>query len=469
MNISMSRLLLIAAAAFALLTAGVVGYLLWSQPLHLRVAAGPKDGIDAKLLIAFNRLLDVNRAGARLDLVATADMHESSRLLEKREVDLAVVRLDDPLPTSAALVAMLRTNLVIAAAPARQKLENLADVKGKRLGLVARSQLDEPSLVRLLDMLGITPAEVHLTIVKPEDVAGLIASRQLDCVVVLGVPADPVVRDVVAAVGDKRKNPPTILSIELGESLKQNTPAASSETIEKNAFPRLSIPDDDVDTVGVPTALAANRASTGPMRVRLYNNAILEVTRGLLERRSELAREVPLASLITAPDSEKDARFPLHPGTAAYLEDTDTSWATLFSEQIWNVVLVGGIVSSTLAAAGGFLSKGGPDRVGGILYRLKEITEGAGASTDPADAPRLSQELSAIAIDMATLGYQRRCSYEEFAPLQLAYESARDAVATLRAGPPATARSNAASEGAASAAPAYPLTAVSAQKHNQSK
>ncbi|GAU85755.1 TAXI family TRAP transporter solute-binding subunit [Bosea sp. BIWAKO-01] len=448
MNISISRLLLITAAAFALLTAGVVGYLLWSQPRHLRVAAGPRDGIDAKLLIAFNRLLDVNHAGARLDLVATADMHESNRLLERRDVDMAVMRLDDPLPTGAALVALLRTTLVIAAAPARHKLETLADAKGKRLGLVSRSPLDEPSFVRLLDLLGITPADVHLTIVKPEDVARLIASGQLDCVVVLGVPADPVVRDVVAAVGDKRKNPPTILSVELGEALKQNTPAASSETIEKNAFPRLSIPDDDVDTVGVPIVLAANRAATGPMRVRLYNNAIMEVTRGLLERRSELAREVPLASLITAPDSEKDARFPVHPGTAAYLEDTDTSWSTLFSEQIWNVVLVGGVVSSMLAAAGGFLHQGGPDPVGGILYRLKDITERAGASTDPADAPGLSHELGVLAIDMATLGYKRHCSYEEFAPLQLAYESARDAVAALRAGPPPTARGNVASEAA---------------------
>lgn len=214
------------------------------------------------------------------------------------------------------------------------------------------------------------------------------------------------------------------------------------ETIEKNAFPRLSIPDDDVDTVGVPTALAANRASTGPMRVRLYNNAIMEVTRGLLERRSELAREVPLASLITPPDSEKDARFPLHPGTAAYLEDTDTSWSTLFSEQIWNVVLVGGVISSMLAAAGGFLNQGGADPMGGILSRLKDITERAGASTDPADAQGLSQELGVLAIDMAALGYKRRCSYEEFAPLQLAYESARDAVAALRAGPPPAARGN---------------------------
>src|SRR5262249_6999390 len=102
-----SRLLSIAAIFFAVLTAGIVAYLLWSRPLHLRVAAGPQDGIDAKLLVAFDHLLDINGAGVRLDVVATAGLRDSDRALERREVDLAVLRLDDPLPTSAAVIALL--------------------------------------------------------------------------------------------------------------------------------------------------------------------------------------------------------------------------------------------------------------------------------------------------------------------------------------------------------------------------
>jgi hypothetical protein len=68
-----------------------------------------------------------------------------------------------------------------------------------------------------------------------------------------------------------------------------------------------------------------------------------------------------------------------------------------------------------------------------LLDRLKGITERARASTDPADAATLSDELGAVAIDLATLGYERRSSYEEFAPLKLACDSAREAVAMLRA------------------------------------
>jgi hypothetical protein len=46
-KISLARLLLIIAALIALTTVSAVAYILWSQPVQLRVAAGPQDGKDA--------------------------------------------------------------------------------------------------------------------------------------------------------------------------------------------------------------------------------------------------------------------------------------------------------------------------------------------------------------------------------------------------------------------------------------
>jgi TRAP-type uncharacterized transport system substrate-binding protein len=433
MKVPASRLLFLTAAVMGLLTAVVIAYVVWSRPVHLRVAAGPQDGVDATLLAAFDRLLEVNRATVRLDLVTTAGLHENNQLLEKRQVDLAVVRLDDSPPTGAAVVALLRTNVVIAVAPARLKLENFSDLKGKRVGLVALSPLDEPSFTKLLGAFGMKPADMKLTVIKPEDVAKLTNTGRIDCVVVFGVPADPEVSAVVYAVEGKKKDPPTILGVDIGEFLKANSPAASAETIPKHAFPRRLIPDDEVDTVGVPTALMANRAASGPLRDKVYNNAITELTKDLLERRSELARRVPLASLIAPPDTEKDARFPVHPGATAYLSDTDTTWFTLFSDQIWNLLLVGGMLSSISAFVAGYLKRNAKDPMRELLDRLKGIAERARTSTDPAEADVLAQDLNSVAIEIATLGYERHSGYEEFAPAQLAFENTRAAVAALRA------------------------------------
>jgi TRAP-type uncharacterized transport system substrate-binding protein len=456
MKVSLSRLLLVAAALMALMTISAAGYLMWSRPLHLRVAVGPQDGVDAKLMTAFNRMLDLTRAGVRLDVVPTAGVHDNNLLLEKGDVDMAVVRLDDPLPMKAGLVVFLRANPVIAVAPARLKLDSLSDVKGRRIGLVSRSRLDEPGFLKVLDALGIKPMDVHLDLISADKVATLTRKGQIDVVVIIGAPSDPEVQAVVNSVAGGRKNPPTVLSVDLGD-VDQSTPAGSSETIGDHAFPRLGIPDDDVNTIGVKTALVANSAATGPLRERTYDNAIKEVTQSLIERHGELAREVPLASVITAPakddddDKDADSRFPIHHGTKAYLDDTDTSWATLFSDQIWNVVLIGGFVSSVFAAAGSYLMKGGPSPMLEILGRLKALAERAEASTDPADAAALSRELHELSFEMTKLSYERRSSYEEFAPLQLAWESAREAIATLRAGPPLRA-SDARERGAARSA-----------------
>lgn len=434
MKISLARLLLIIIAALiALTTASAVAYILWSQPVQLRVAAGPQDGKDAAILAAFDRTLEATSAGVRLKLVTTAGLHDNNVLLGKREVDLAVVRLDEAIPTTAALVAILRTDAVIAVAPARHKLENLLDLTGKRVGLISRSPLDEPSFIRVLDVFGLKAADLKLTTVKPEEVGPLTSSGRIDCVVVIGVPADPEVSALVYAVAGTKKNPPTILAIEIGEFVKQSSAAADSVKIPKHAFARRLVPDEEVETIGVPTVLAANRIATGPVRTKVYNNAITELTKGLIERRIALARQVPLASLIAAPDSEKGARLPVHPGAEAYLSDTDVSWYTLLSDQIWNVVLVGGILSSVFAAAAGFLKRSATDPMRELLDRLRVITERARTTTDPTDADVLRQELSTIAVEIAMLGYERHSGYEQFAPLQLAFENTRDAVEALRA------------------------------------
>ena len=433
MKASLALVLLIIAALIAVTTASAVAYILWSQPVELRVAAGPQDGKDAAILGAMDRMLEATNAGVRLKLVTTAGLKDNNALLSKREVDLAVVRLDEAIPATAGLVAILRTDGVIAVAPARHKLENLSDLMGKRVGLVSRSPLDEPGFVRVLDVFGLKPADVKLTIIKPDEVGPLSTSGRIDCVVGMGVPSDPEVAAVVYAVAGTKKSPPTILAIEIGELVKQSSAAADTVKIPKHAFPRRLIPDEEIETIGVPIVLAANRSATGPLRAKVYNNAITELTKALIERRIALARQVPLASLIAAPDHEKGARLPVHPGAQAYLDDTDVTWFTLLSDQMWNVLLVGGMLSSVFAASAGLLRRSTADPMRELLERLRAITERARAATDPADADVLQQELSTIAVEIAMRGYERHSGYEQFAPLQLALENTRDAVDALRA------------------------------------
>ena len=164
--------LISAVIAIGTLAVGISVYL--SRPVLLRIAVGPPDGPDVALFQAVDQeILQKERAGLRLDIVKTAGIHESNVLLGKREVELAVVRLDDPLPHDAGLVSLLRPNMAVVVAPGRKKIESVSDLKGKRLGLVVRTSLDEGSAAKLLEVLGLTPTDVKLTVVKPEEVRAL--------------------------------------------------------------------------------------------------------------------------------------------------------------------------------------------------------------------------------------------------------------------------------------------------------
>jgi hypothetical protein len=93
------------------------------------------------------------------------------------------------------------------------------------------------------------------------------------------------------------------------------------------------------------------------------------------------------------------------------------------------------MLSSIFAAASGFLKKNAVDPMRELLNRLRDIAERARTSANPADADALRRDLGAVAAELAILGYERHSGYEEFAPLQLAFENARDAVEALRARP----------------------------------
>ena len=123
--------------------------------------------------------------------MTTSGTHENSALPEKREVDLAVLRADEPLPSGAALVAIMRTNVAILVAPARHKLESILDLKGKRLGLVTRNAQDEAAATRLLDSFNFKPTDVSLTLIKAEEVAPLTKNGKINAVLVIGARPTP--------------------------------------------------------------------------------------------------------------------------------------------------------------------------------------------------------------------------------------------------------------------------------------
>ena len=70
-------------------------------------------------------------------------------------------------------------------------------------------------------------------------------------------------------------------------------------------------------------------------RSSLPDSVAADVTRLLFSERLSIAQIAPLASQIEAPSTTKGAALPVHPATAAYLDDEEKSFFDRYSDFIY--------------------------------------------------------------------------------------------------------------------------------------
>ena len=72
----------------------------------------------------------------------------------------------------------------------------------------------------------------------------------------------------------------------------------------------------------------------------LSDTAVAAFARQLFTNRQQLAREMPTASQIEKPDTDKDAALPAHAGAAAYIDGNERTFLEKYTDYIWFVILV---------------------------------------------------------------------------------------------------------------------------------
>src|ERR1700759_158423 len=129
--------------------AGVLYYAL--RPETLRIAVGPPNSDDQKLIQSLAQTFTQQRSAVRLTPIATSGPAERLALLGARQTDLAVARGDLHMPADAQSVAILRKNVVVLWAPSGQpakgskktpvpKIKSLDDLPGHRLAVIGTTQ-----------------------------------------------------------------------------------------------------------------------------------------------------------------------------------------------------------------------------------------------------------------------------------------------------------------------------------------
>jgi len=329
-------MVLCAALAVVLVVVGAIYLLL--QPVTLRIAVGPANNDDVKVIQALSHAFARERGYVRLRPVVTDGAAASAAAFANKTVDLAVIRSDVDVPKEATSVAVLRKNMVVlwvppAAKGARKsritKIQNLA---GHRIGVVGRTPANVKLLNIILRQYGIDPAKVEVVQFAPTEIADAVRGRKADAFLTTGPLNGKITSEALAAAGLHEGGEPTFLAIDAADAIAQNFPAYESAEISAGSLggvpPR---PDDDVKTISFAHHIVAQKA--------LSDTTIAALTRQIFAVRQNVIAEVPAAVRIEPPDTAKDADIPAHPGAAAYVDGEEKSFLDRYSDYIWWSIL----------------------------------------------------------------------------------------------------------------------------------
>ena len=158
--------MLVILAGLLALTGSLAGaYYFAMRPVTLRIAVGPPNSDDIKVVQALTQAFTQARSFVRLRPMQTDGAVASAKALADGKADLAIIRGDLDVPKNAQAVATLRKNVAVLwvppaakavkgkkAAPAITKIPQLA---GRRIGVVGRTQANVNLLRVILQQYGV--------------------------------------------------------------------------------------------------------------------------------------------------------------------------------------------------------------------------------------------------------------------------------------------------------------------------
>lgn len=420
---------LLLLGALALLGAAALYFWVW-RPTNLTVGVATRDEPDVKLMQAFAGALAREDTGMRLRLVTFDDVRDTAEALRAKKVDLAVVRPDVLLPENGATLALLRQQAAIIVAPQANKITDMAGLAKKRLGLVSGHPADEGFFADLLGYYDLAPPAVTIVPVRLQEVEQALASKAVDAVAILAVPAGGPATDLVRAVGRVGERKVAVIPLDEGEALSLRFPALGAITIPAGAFGgRPKIPEEEVKTVGTTYRLIA--------RADLSRTTAASVTEQLFTLRPRLAAEAPAANLLKAPDVDSaatatSALLPIHPGAVDFYQREQKSFMDRYGDWIWILLIFGGSAFSGIAGFMQRLARKRRELVDVILDRLTRILAEARQAKTVGDLDKLATELDRLVAHSVRYARHRSTGTKTMSALMLAIDSARAAISDRR-------------------------------------
>src|ERR1700750_368938 len=213
------KMMLITLAGTLALVGAVAGtYYFAMRPVTLRIAVGPPNSDDVKVVQTLTQ--SFAHSHVRLRPTQTDGAVASAAALGEGKADLAIIRGDLDVPKNAQAVATLRKNVAVLWVPpaakgkkAGPKITKISQLAGHRIGVVGRTPANVNLLKVILQQYGVDPAKVEVVQFPVSEVPEAIRAQKADAYLAAGPVNSRITADAIAATA-KDGGTPTFLAID---------------------------------------------------------------------------------------------------------------------------------------------------------------------------------------------------------------------------------------------------------------
>jgi TRAP transporter TAXI family solute receptor len=371
------RLLFRRTWVVAILGALVLGGVVWAgfyystESDRMRIAAGPNDIEFANVL---SRQIEHANKDFTLKPVATRDTQATIAAISNGHADLAIL----PGPADSSMkwpvVAVLRQNVMaLIVPPAKktkksgkaEKIEKIPQLAGRRVGIVTGNEATADLLDVVLDHYGVPRSKVILSDVDPKNISDAIKNNQVDVLFVAGAATGTAISQAVKAA-TQNGDAPTFVAIDQADGIAKRNPIFDSDDVDAGTFGgNPPTPDDSLKTLSFGEYLVAQKSYS--------DSSIGSLSKFIYSSRQALAAAVPGEIKISAPSTDKDADVVVHPGTLAYLGDSQQSFFDKYGDDIFYGMLIFPVFGSCIAGVAGYLRSDTRTRRLRLLQRVLDL------------------------------------------------------------------------------------------------
>lgn len=260
-----------------------------------------------------------SKLGYNVTAQATGASVENLKLLDKKEVELALTQndiaeyaakgieafKDNPL-NSARGVATLYPEVIQIIVPADSPIKSIKDLKGHKVSVGAPGSGNEANARQILETFGLTYKDIQPFYLSYAESADQFKDNHIDVIMLTTGAPNAGIQDVAAV----KKIRVLGMSDEEIKALQAKYPFFSPFTLKANTYQGQTT---DVNTVAVQAILVAHKD--------LPDDVVYNLTKTLWENQASLAQANAKANYMDPKNPVKAITIPLHPGAVKYYKE----------------------------------------------------------------------------------------------------------------------------------------------------